>query len=76
MGHVHLLPSIYHSPFHKLNLVNMLTVKYNNQTERTEICITRSSQAISSAATGLSPYPTALCAIVAHVTPFYLKKYE
>jgi ABC-type nickel/cobalt efflux system permease component RcnA len=59
-----------------MKAVNMLTVKYNNQTERTEISITRSSQAVSSAATGLSPCPTALhvCAIVTHVTQFYLKK--
>lgn len=59
-----------------MKVVNMLTVTYNNQTERTEICITRSSQAVSSAATGLSPHPTALCAIVAQMTPFYLKKLD
>lgn len=59
---------------HSKLAVKLLTVKYKGQAERTEICITRSSQAVSSAATGLSPYPTALCATVAHGTQFYLKK--
>jgi hypothetical protein len=53
-------------------MVKILTAKYSNQTERTQIYINRSSQTVSSTVAGLSPYPTALRAIVAHVTQVYL----
>lgn len=53
-----------------MEAVKMLAAKYNSQKERTEICITRSSQAVSSAGIGYR------CILhwVAYVTQIYLKK--